>query len=204
LQDEGNRKINPATQLSELTKKIVDNDSHYLYNNSRNIQKFVRRDIMFNMLYGLKDIHTVISNHRKIGGAAEAEMIRLSSGETYHNPVFTNVDISRGQYVSICFIDENGTNIIAHVDQIGVIKGLEHKLICQLNNTHVKQLMLQDTLQYLQKLCEVNDGFVTNSFKKEAIKLVRDISIKELNNHNVALPFPIEENIIHLNKRLYA
>lgn len=55
---------------------------------------------MFNMLHGLKDIHTVISNYRKIGGAAEADMIRLSSGELYHNPVFTNIDISKGQYVS--------------------------------------------------------------------------------------------------------
>jgi hypothetical protein len=159
---------------------------------------------MLNMLYGLKDIHTVISNHRKIGGAAEASLIRLSSGESYHNPVFTNVDISKGQYVSLCFIDENGTNIITHVDQIAVIKGLQHKLVCQLNNDHVKQFMLRDTLQYLQKLCEINDGFVTKTFQKEAIKLVRDISIKELENHNISLPFPLEEKIIHLNKRLFA
>lgn len=168
------------------------------------ILTFDRGDIMFNMLYGLKDIHTVISHHRKIGGAAEADMIRLSSGESYHNPVFTNVDISRGQYVSLCFIDENGTNIIAHVDQIAVIKGLQHKLIFQLNNTHVKQSLVSNTLQYLQKLCEVNAGFVTYSFKKEALKLVRDISIKELKNNNISLPFPIEENLIHLNERLFA
>ena len=32
---------------------------------------------MFNMLFGLKDIHTVIANQRKIGGAAEADSIRL-------------------------------------------------------------------------------------------------------------------------------
>lgn len=158
---------------------------------------------MFNMLHGLKDIHTVISNYRKIGGAAEADMIRLSSGELYHNPVFTNIDISKGQYVSLCFIDDNGTNIIAHVDQIAVIKGLQHKLICQLNNTHAKQLLLQGTLQYLQKLCEINDGFVTHSFKKEAIKLVRDISVKELKKHNISLPFPIEEKLIHLNELVF-
>ncbi|WP_028401719.1 hypothetical protein [Ectobacillus panaciterrae] len=159
---------------------------------------------MLNMLYGLKDIHTVIANHRKIGGVAEANTIHLSSDEVYHNPVFTNIDISKGQYVSLCFIDENGTNIIAHVDQIAVIKGLQHKLICQLNNTYVKQLLLQDTLQYLQKLCEINDGFVTPSFKKEALKLVRDISVKELKKYNISLPFPIEEKLIYLNERLFA
>jgi len=153
---------------------------------------------MFNMLYGLKDIHTVISNQRKIGGAAEADSIRLSSGETYLNPVFTNVDISKGHYVSVGFIDQDGANVIAHVDQIAVIKGLQHKLICQLNNTYIKKYLLHDTLKYLQKLCEVNNGFVTNSFKKEALKLVRDISLKELKNHNISLPFPVEDNVVQL------
>lgn len=159
---------------------------------------------MLNMLYGLKDIHTVISNHRKLGGAVEADIIRLSSGETYHNPVFTNVDMSKGQYVSLGFIDENGTNIMIHVDQIGVIKGLKHKLICELNNLHVKQLLLQDAIRYLQKLCQVNSGFITNSFKKEALKLVDDISVNELKNRNVSLPFPLEEKIIPINDRIYA
>ncbi len=159
---------------------------------------------MFSMLHGLKDIHTVIANHRKLGGVAEASMIQLSSGEVYNNPVFTNIDISKGQYISLCFIDENGTNIMMHVDQIAVIKGLQHKLICQLNNTYVKQVLLQDTLQYLQKLCEINDGFVTHSFQKEALKLVRDISVTELKKHNISLPFPIEKQLVHLNKRLFA
>ncbi|MFZ7943934.1 hypothetical protein [Neobacillus sp. 19] len=154
---------------------------------------------MFNMLFGLKDIHTVLANQRKIGGAAEADSIRLSSGETYQNPVFTNVDISKGHYVSVGFIDEDGTNIIAHVDQIAVIKGLQHKLICQLNNTFIKEIMVRDTLQYLQRLCEVNAGFITSTFKKEALKLVHDISVKELKNHNVSLPFPVEDKLVRLH-----
>lgn len=159
---------------------------------------------MFNMLFGLKDIHTVITNQRKIGGAAEADSIRLSTGETYQNPVFTNVDISKGQYVSVGFVDGDGQNIIAHVDQIAVIKGLQHKLICQLNNTYIKQMMVRDTLQYLEKLCEVNAGFVTQTFKKEALKIVQDISVNELKNHNITLPFPVEEKVIHMNNRLFA
>ncbi|MEH7108832.1 hypothetical protein [Bacillus sp. JJ1764] len=159
---------------------------------------------MFNMLFGLKDIHTVIANQRKIGGAAEADSIRLSSGEIYNNPVFTNVDISKGQYVSVGFIDENGANIIAHVDQIAIIKGLQHKLICQLNNSFIKQIMVRDTLQYLQKLCEINHGFVTQTFKKEAMKIVRDISVKELHKHNITLPFPVEDNLVHMSERMHA
>lgn len=159
---------------------------------------------MFNMLFGLKDIHTVIANQRKIGGAAEADSIRLSSGETYNNPVFTNVDISKGQYVSVGFIDEEGQNIIAHVDQVAVIKGLQHKLICQLNNKYIQQMMVRDTLLYLQKLCEVNAGFITQTFKKEALRLVQDISVNELSKHNISLPFPVEEKVVSINTRLFA
>jgi hypothetical protein len=159
---------------------------------------------MLNMLYGLKDIHTVISNHRKVGGVAEANLIRLSSGDEYKNPVFTNVDISKGQYVSLCFIDEKGDNIIAHVDQIAIIKGLQHKLICQLTNTYVRDMLLNETFQYLAKLCRVNEGFVTQPFKKEAVKLVRDLSPKELEKRKFKLPFAVEDNLLHLNDRLYA
>lgn len=156
------------------------------------------------MLHGLKDIHTVISNKRKIGGVAEASMIQLVSGEVYVHPVFTNVDLSKGQYVSLCFIDEDGMNIMTHVDQIAVIKGLQHKLICQMENSYVKQMLLQDTVQYLRKLCEINEGFVTHTFKKEALQLVRDISVKELKKHDVYLPFSVEDKLVHLNDRLHA
>jgi hypothetical protein len=159
---------------------------------------------MLNMLHGLKDIHTVVSNHRKIGGVAEASIIRLSSGEEYRNPVFTNVDISKGQYVSACFIDERGNNIIAHIDQIAVITGLQHKLICQLNNTYVRDMLLNESMRYLTKLCRVNDGFITKSFKKEALKLIRDISVKELDKHKFKLPFSIEDNLVHIDERLFA
>ncbi|WNS74909.1 hypothetical protein RRV45_18805 [Bacillus sp. DTU_2020_1000418_1_SI_GHA_SEK_038] len=153
------------------------------------------------MLHGLKDIETVISNKRKIGGAAEAAMLKLTSGEVFHHPVFTNIDKSKGQYVSLCFIDVEGMNVCIHVDQIAIMKGLKYKLICQLNNERVKQLMLTDTLQYLQRLCELNDGFVTPTFKKEALVLVRDISVKELEKENVILPFSIDDNLIQFNRK---
>jgi len=159
---------------------------------------------MNGMLHGLKDIHMVIANSRKLGGAAEAESITLSSGETYKNPVFTNVDLSQGKYISFSFIAENGENVTAHVDQIGVMRGLRHKLICQLENTSVRELMTEETLRYLRKLCEVNEGFVTNSFKKEALKLVRDVSIDELEKRHVDLPFALESNVVAMNIKKFA
>jgi hypothetical protein len=159
---------------------------------------------MNGMLHGLKDIHMVIANSRKLGGAAEAESITLASGETYKNPVFTNVDLSQGKYISFSFIAENGENVTAHVDQIGVMRGLRHKLICQLENVSVREMMTEETLRYLRKLCEVNEGFVTNSFKKEALKIVRDVSVIEIEKRKVILPFTVENNLVMMDQRRHA
>jgi hypothetical protein len=156
------------------------------------------------LLHGLKDIHTVITNQRKIGGAAEARSIRLRSGEEYANPVFTCVDLSGGQFVSLGFMTENGDNLMIHVNEIGVIKGLSHKLICQLTNEKAKELLLKDILHYIKKLCEVNKGFVTRPFKDELTKLVCDISIEEIKKQKITLPIQIETNIISLDDRLFA
>jgi hypothetical protein len=57
--------------------------------------------------------------------------------------------------------------------------------------------LVDETNRYII-LCEVNAGFVTSSFKKEALKLVSDISVKELKNHNISLPFPVEDKFVQL------
>jgi hypothetical protein len=156
------------------------------------------------LLHGLKDIHTVITNQRKIGGATEAKSIRLRSGEEYSNPVFTSLDVAGGQFVSIGFITENGDNMIIHVNEIGVIKGLSHKLICQITNEKAKELLLEDLLHYIKRLCEVNKGFVTRPFKDELTKLVCDISLEEIKKQKIALPFQIETNVVPIDDRLFA
>lgn len=159
---------------------------------------------MNGMLHGLKDIHMVIANSRKLGGAAEAESITLSSGETYKHPVFTNVDLSQGKYISFSFVADNGENVTAHVDQIGVMRGLRHKLICQLENEAMRDMMTEETLRYLRKLCEVNEGFVTNTFKKEALKLVKDVSVEEIEKRDVTLPFQFESNVVSIKSKKFA
>lgn len=159
---------------------------------------------MSKVLHGLKDIHTVITNKRKIGGAAEAKYLRLSSGEEYNNPVFTNIDFSRGQFVSIGFIDEEGNSIITHVNEIAVIKGLTHKLICQIENSYAREMLLEQDLKYLRRLCEVNQGFVTRSFRTELTRLVLDIGIPELKKKKIELPIAIEDNVYNIDERIFA
>jgi hypothetical protein len=156
------------------------------------------------MLYGLKDIFTVVSNLRKIGGAAEATFIRLRSGEEYSNPVFTCIDHSKGQFVSLGFITESGENFLIHVDEISMIKGSQHKLICQLDNQFAKQQLMAERLHYIKRLCEINQGFVTRTFRDELIKLVRDVSVKEVEKEEIKLPIKIEENIIQMSQRMFA
>lgn len=161
---------------------------------------------MLKRLHGLKDIHTVISNERKIGGTVEASFIRLRSGEEFTYPVFTSIDVSKGQLVTLGFITESDEHIIVHVDEISQIKGLEYKLKCELKNIQAKKGLLSEAIQYLRKLCEINQGFVTRPFKEELIRLVRDISMEEIQNHNLSLPISLEEqnNLIYIKKRLFA
>lgn len=160
---------------------------------------------MSKLLHGLNDIYTVIINKRKIGGAAEADFIRLRSGEEYSNPVFTSLDVSAGQFVSIGFVTDKGDNILIHVNEIGMIKGLQHKLICQLNNSEARAQLLVETIHYLRRLCDINKDFITPPFKDEVTKLVCDISVEEIKSNNIKLPFILENNnVVQINKRLFA
>lgn len=142
-------------------------------------------------LHRLMDIYICKLNQRKIGGAVEAQYVRLRSGEEYHNPVFMDVDVSRGHVISLGMMDEDGNNLIINVNDISMVKELEHKLICQLKNEQARHYLLEETVDYLKKLCELNHGFVTPTFEKEALRLVKDISLKEINKQKINLPFKV-------------
>ncbi|WP_088105718.1 hypothetical protein [Halalkalibacter urbisdiaboli] len=157
------------------------------------------------IIHALKDIHTVITNKRKVGGAVEAKSIRLRSGEEFTFPVFTSLELTNGHYHSIGFMTTEGEQFLVHVDEISLMRGLEHKLICQLENSSARKYLLTDTIHYLTRLCEVNEGFVTAPFKEEVETLITDISVSELKERGYenTLPF-LEENVISLKKSMLA
>ncbi|MEY8749627.1 hypothetical protein ACTHQ4_16170 [Alkalicoccobacillus gibsonii] len=155
-------------------------------------------------VHALKDIHTVLTNKRKVGGAIEAKSIRLRSGEEFQNPVFTSIEQTRGVYQSVGFMTNDGERIIVNIDEISMMKNLEHKLICQLENSHAKTYLLTDTLQYLERLCEVNEGCLTSPFKREVEGLACDIGAKHLEENGYS-DFVIyaepDHNIISINQK---
>ena len=50
-------------------------------------------DNIANKINGLKDIHKLLVNERKIGGVIEVNTLRLRTGEVYQNAVITHIDL---------------------------------------------------------------------------------------------------------------
>jgi len=138
------------------------------------------------MLYqvnGLKDIHTVLSNERKLGGAVEADFIRLRTGEEFTNIVITHIDTAGSIIYSVSFVTEEGKRYIIHVNDISVISEATHKYIKQISNTYYKQWKTEEKLKFLQKLCELNEGCYTKPFVSEAIHIIEDIGRDAVREH---------------------
>ena len=132
------------------------------------------------MLYrvnGLKDIHTVLSNERKLGGVVEAEFLRLRTGEEYKNIVITGIDTSGSTIYSVSFVTEEGRRYIVHVNDISLISEAAHKHIKQLNNKDYKKWKTEEKIKFLKKLCELNEGCFTKTFVCEAMQIIEDIGI---------------------------
>jgi hypothetical protein len=126
---------------------------------------------------GLTDIHTVMVNERKIGGAIEAEKIRLRSGEEFVCPVITHIDCSGSSFYSLGFLTAEGKTIIVHVNDISMIVEPIHKKIYELKNRYYKEHKMKEKLKYLKRLCEVNHGSNNLPFIKEAKMIIEDIGL---------------------------
>jgi hypothetical protein len=126
---------------------------------------------------GLTDIHTIMVNERKIGGAIEAESIRLRSGEQFDCPVITNIDCSGSSYYSLGFLTAEGKKIIVNVNDISLIVEPVHKKIAELKNRFYKEFKTREKIKYLKRLCEVNQGSNNLPFVKEAKMIIEDIGM---------------------------
>ncbi|AJY75766.1 hypothetical protein VN24_15915 [Paenibacillus beijingensis] len=130
---------------------------------------------MITSINGLQDIHTVIRNERKVGGAVEAERIRLCSGEEYAYPVITSVDTDGKTIYSIGFFTNDGTRIIANISEVAQISQPSHKWLKDLVNTNYKSFKIGQKVNYLLRLCELNEGSATSIFRAEVERIVEDI-----------------------------
>lgn len=133
---------------------------------------------------GLADMHMILSNERRIGGAIEAESIRLRSGEVFNRPVVTHIDFTGTAFYTIGFVSDTGQTMVVHVNEISAIVSPAHKRIKELKNRPFKKRKLQEKLRYLKRLCEVNEGFYTEPFVREAKAILDDIGIEAVNGQN--------------------
>ncbi|SEN73042.1 hypothetical protein [Lihuaxuella thermophila] len=127
---------------------------------------------------GLTDIYTILANERRVGGAIEAESIRLSSGEVFKNPVITSIDYTGSVFYTIGFVSDSGLKMIVNVREISSIVSPVHKRIHELRNSYYKSIKVKEKLKYLKRLCEVNEGCCTEPFVQEVQAIVNDIGLE--------------------------
>ncbi|WP_394236725.1 hypothetical protein [Niallia oryzisoli] len=137
---------------------------------------------------GLKDIHKLLVNERKIGGVIEAKTLRFRTGEVYQNAVITHLDLLGSSIYSIGFVTEDHENIIVNITELGLLQEPKHKKIFELNNQAYKAVKTKDKLKYLKKLVEINKDSLNPIFLEEAKMIIEDIGLaaatRELNiNH---------------------
>jgi hypothetical protein len=124
---------------------------------------------------GLRDIHAILSNQRKLGGVIETSFLRLRSGEEYPYACITHVDHLGSNYYSIGFVTNEGKKIIVNVNEVSVISSPEHKKIAELKNVVYKNLMIKEKFKYLKRLFDVHQGSYTIHFLKEVRMILDDI-----------------------------
>lgn len=129
-------------------------------------------------IHGLKDMYTILSNERKLGGVIEADYIRLGTGEQYSHAVITSIDMTGNHIYSLGFVDEQGQHFICHIDNLSIIYQPTHKRIQQLNNETVKKMKTAEKQKYLKRLIQVNEGSVNPIFMKEVVQILMDIGEK--------------------------
>ena len=134
---------------------------------------------------GLKDIHKVLKNERKIGGVIEASSLRLRTGEVYPNAVITHIDLLGSSIYSIGFMSEEQENIIINIAELSLLQEPKHKNIYELNNLAYKAAKTKEKIKYLKRLFEINQDSLNSIFLEEARMIIEDIGLpaakKEIN-----------------------
>ncbi|MEC1720217.1 hypothetical protein [Schinkia azotoformans] len=144
---------------------------------------------------GFIDIHSILTNERKLGGVIEASVIRLRTGEEYNNPVITNIDFFGGIFYSLGFIADNGDHMIVNVSDISKITEPTHKKIHEMNNKVYKAEKLSEKNSYLKKLCDLNKGVYIKTFINEVKLLAEDIGVENINKE-------IDIDFLQKNKKI--
>lgn len=126
---------------------------------------------------GLKDIHKLLMNERKIGGVIEVNSLRLRTGEVFPNAVITNIDLLGSAIYSIGFISEDHQNIIINISELGLLDDPKYKKIAELKNQAYKATKTKEKVRYLKRLMEINKDSLNPIFLEEAKLIIDDIGL---------------------------
>ncbi len=127
---------------------------------------------------GYTDMHTIVTNERKIGGTVEIGFLRLRSGEEFEHAVVTRLEMSNGQLCSIGFVTEEGRRLIVHIQDISMIADAKHVNVRDLCNERMREQKMQERIKYLKRLCDLNAGSCTLPFREEVMLLIEDIGLE--------------------------
>jgi hypothetical protein len=149
---------------------------------------------------GLKDIHKLLCNERKIGGVVEVDSLRLRTGEVYQHAVITNIDLIGSAIYSIGFVTADEQQLIVNISELGLLHEPKHKKIQELNNQAYKAKKTKEKLSYLKRLCELNCGSNHCIFHEEAQLIIEDIGLLAAKKvMDTCIIFP-QENVYRLNE----
>jgi len=124
---------------------------------------------------GIKDIHKILMNSRRINGVVEVKTLRLRTGEVYSNAVITNIDLIGSSIYSIGFMTEDQENLIVNISELSMLHEPKHKKIRELNNQAYKKIKTEEKLRFLKRLYQVNEGSRNPIFLEEAMAVIEDI-----------------------------
>jgi hypothetical protein len=145
---------------------------------------------------GLKDIHKLLMNERKIGGVIEVNTLRLRTGEVYPHAVITHIDLLGSSIYSIGFITEDHQNIIVNITELSLLKEPKHKKTHELNNQAHKTTKTKEKIKYLNRLFEINRDSLNSIFLEEARMIIEDIGLSAVKKE-IDTSLIDSENILH-------
>jgi len=76
---------------------------------------------------------------------------------------------------SIGFFTNEGKRLIVSVSEVIMISDPQHKCLWELNNQTYKKFKTKEKVQYLQRLCELNEGSSNSIFREEVQRIAQDI-----------------------------
>lgn len=146
---------------------------------------------------GLKDIHKLLINERKVGGVIEVSTLRLRTGEVYQHAVITHIDLLGSTIYSIGFRTEDHQNIIVNITELSLLQEPKHKKIYELNNQAYKTTKTKEKIKYLKRLFEINKDSLNTIFLEEAKMMIEDIGLP-------AVKQEIDTSIIYSKNNIYS